>query len=330
MMANQTKAAVLFRRRRAGHGQAGGAGDADRGGPLTEAGRVGADLRAARMRLGLAVPDVAARLRIRQSFLEAVEDGRLEDLPGPVYAVGFARAYAVMLGLDAAGVVRRFRPEPDQAVQKAELDFPAPVPERGVPAGAAVLLGALLAVAAYAGWYRFSDDPPPPPAVQALPGRLAPLAGRAAPAADLPPPPAVPAEPAPPMPVPSPPPSLNEPAVSPLAVTPLPPPPLATSPGDEGRVLLRANADAWVQVRERGGHVLLNRVLRGGESWTVPKGPALLLTTGNAGGTELLVDGEAAPSLGPPGAVRRDIALEPDGLRAEITRAASTARPPSQ
>ena len=127
------------------------------------------------------------------------------------------------------------------------------------------------------------------------------------------------------MPVPSPPPSLNEPVVSPLAVAPPP----ATPPGDESRVLLRANADAWVQVRERQGHVLLNRVLRGGETWAVPKGP-LLLTTGNAGGTELLVDGDAAPPLGPPGAVRRDIALEPDGLRAEIAKAAATARPLAQ
>ena len=325
MIQNQTKAGVLFRRRRAGHGQAGGAWDADRPGPATEAGRVGADLRAARLRLGLALPDAAAKLRIRQSFLEAVEDGRLEDLPGPVYAVGFARAYAVLLGLDAAAVARRFRPEPDAAARKAELDFPAPAPERGVPAGVAVLLGTLLVVAAYAGWYRFSDDAPPP-AVQVLPERLAPLASRATPAADPPAPAAAPAEPlVPALPVPSPPPSL-EPAVPPLAVAPPP----ANLPGDESRILLRANADAWVQVRERGGHVLLNRVLRGGESWAVPKGPALLLTTGNAGGTELLVDGEAAPSLGPPGAVRRDIALEPDGLRAEIAKAASTARPPSQ
>ena len=325
MIQNQTKAGVLFRRRRTGNGPAGEAWDADRPGPATEAGRVGADLRAARLRLGLVLPDAAARLRIRQSFLEAVEDGRLEDLPGPVYAVGFARAYAVLLGLDAAAVARRFRPEPDVAAQKAELDFPAPAPDRGVPAGMAVLLGTLLAVAAYAGWYRFSDDAPPP-AVQVLPERLAPLASRATPAAD-PPAPAAPAEPlVPAMPAPSPPPSL-EPAVSPLAVAPPPP---AAPLGDESRILLRANADAWVQVRERGGHVLLNRVLRGGESWAVPKGPALLLTTGNAGGTELLVDGEAAPSLGPPGAVRRDIALEPDGLRAEIAKAASTARPPSQ
>lgn len=321
---------MIFRRCGAGRLPAGTAwlaADADRGVPATEAARAGADLRAARLRLGLALPDAAAKLRIKLSFMEAVEDGRLDDLPGPVYAVGFARAYAGLLGLDADAVARRFR---HAAAQKAELDFPAPAPERGLPAGAAVLLGGVLAVAAYAGWYKFSDDPRPP-VVQALPERLAALASRATPAAE--PPPAAPAEPpvsAPPsvLPPPSAPPSLNEPVVPPLAAA-TPPPPAAPA-SDESRVLLRASADAWMQVRERGGHVLFNRVMRGGESWAVPKGPSLLLTTGNAGGTELLVDGETTPSLGPPGAVRRDIALEPDGLKAEITKAASTARPSAQ
>ncbi len=46
--------------------------------------------------------------------------------------------------------------------------------------------------------------------------------------------------------------------------------------------------------------MLLNRVMRGGETWPVPKGAALLLTTGNAGGTELLVDG-ATPRWAAPG-----------------------------
>ncbi len=304
------------------------AADADLGGPATEAARVGAELRAARLRLGLALPDVAAELRIRPSYLEAVEDGRLADLPGSVYAVGFARAYAALLGLDAAAVARRFRPEPDEVAQRTELDFPTPAPERGVPAGAVVMSGMLLAMAAYAGWYSFSDPARPPVAVQAMPERLAPLASQATPP-DLPAPVVASAEPSiPAMPAPSPPPSLNEPVIPPLAVAALPPP--AMPPGDESRVLVRTNADAWVQVRERQGHVLLNRVMRGGESWAVPKGPPLLLTTGNAGGTELLVDGEATPPLGPPGAVRRDIALEPDGLKADAAKPGSTGRPPAQ
>jgi cytoskeleton protein RodZ len=68
-------------------------------------------------------------------------------------------------------------------------------------------------------------------------------------------------------------------------------------------------------VRDKSGQVLLNRVLRGGESWAVPDRPALLLTTGNAGGTELLVDGVSAAPLGNDGAVRRDLPLDAEAIR---------------
>jgi len=62
--------------------------------------------------------------------------------------------------------------------------------------------------------------------------------------------------------------------------------------------------------------VLLNRIMHAGETWPVPAQPNLLLTTGNAGGTELLVDGATTPSLGGSGAVRRDLPLDPDLIKA--------------
>jgi len=79
--------------------------------------------------------------------------------------------------------------------------------------------------------------------------------------------------------------------------------------------VLRAKADAWMQVRDRQGTVLLNRVLRAGETWPAPPKMALLLTTGNAGGTEILVDGKATAVLGADGVVRRDLLLDPDAAR---------------
>lgn len=300
--------------------------DGDPNAPVLGASRVGAELRAARQRLGWALPDVAAMLRIRLPFLEAIEDGRVADLPGNAYAVGFIRTYATSLGLDAAEVARRFRAEAQEVNRKTELAFPAPVPDRGVPAGAVVLLGVLLMAGAYAGWYRLSGDrTSPSEIVPAVPERLAPLANRAAPpsnpspqvASILPGPSTTPAY--------TPPPPLAAPApaatAAPAAPVPVAPPPgIAAAPTvGESRVVLRLKSDAWIQVRERQGQVLLNRVMRGGETWPVPKGAQLLLTTGNAGGTELLVDGQSVPSLGAAGAVRRDVALEPDALKAGST-----------
>ena len=308
-------------------------------GPALGASRVGAELRAARQRLGWALPDVSATLRIRLPYLEAIEDGRLADLPGNAYAVGFLRTYASSLGLDAAEVARRFRAEAQEVNRKTELAFPAPVPDRGVPAGAVVLLGCLLAGGAYFGWYRMSGDArTTSEVITPVPERLAPLADRAAPpsnpspqvASILPPParspgagqsaPAAPAA-APPIPAPA------IPVPTPVPVT-VGPPPAPAPAADAPRVMIRLKADAWVQVRERQGQVLLSRLMRGGETWPVPRGAKLLMTTGNAGGTELVVDGVAAPSLGASGVLRRDVPV--DGDAGKPGPAAPAARPASQ
>nr|WP_280864291.1 helix-turn-helix domain-containing protein [Falsiroseomonas frigidaquae] len=116
-------------------------------------------MRDSRLSLGLSVEEMAQRLRIRRPYLEALEEGRVRDLPGPAYAVGFVRAYAVALGLDADEMVRRFRDLSGAAVnRKTNLVFPEPVPERGVPAGAVVVVGAVLAIGAYVAWYNISGS----------------------------------------------------------------------------------------------------------------------------------------------------------------------------
>ncbi len=291
------------------------------GDPASGPARVGAELRAARERLGWELPAVATWLRIRLAFLEALEAGQVRDLPAAAYALGFLRTYAVALGLDANELARRFKAGTTEVSRRTELDFPIPVPDRGVPAGAAVLLAAILAVGAYVGWYRLSGEGKlPAEVVQPVPERLAPLAQQAIP---LPPPPA--AVPAPPVAVAAKPEPLPEmPSVPPssaAAAMPMPPLALPANPTaapanpDEPRIVLRARADSWLQVRDRGGQVLLNRILRAGETWPVPVRANLLLTTGNAGGTEVLVDGVVAPALGGAGAVRRDLPLDADTIK---------------
>ncbi|MCH8214953.1 MAG: DUF4115 domain-containing protein [Proteobacteria bacterium] len=114
---------------------------------------VGALLHASRLRCGEDLRDVAQILRIRYVHLEAMEAGRFEDLPGPAYAIGFVRAYAKHLGLDADEVVKRFRAETTNIGEAPELSFPVPVPEGGIPGGAVLFVGVVVAVLAYGGWY---------------------------------------------------------------------------------------------------------------------------------------------------------------------------------
>lgn len=74
-------------------------------------GTVGQDLRAARLRLGDDLATVSGVLKIRKDHLEALEEDRLEALPGRTYAVGFVRSYATYLGLDAGEYLERFKEE---------------------------------------------------------------------------------------------------------------------------------------------------------------------------------------------------------------------------
>jgi cytoskeleton protein RodZ len=62
----------------------------------------------------------------------------------------------------------------------------------------------------------------------------------------------------------------------------------------------------------------------------VPAKPNLLLTTGNAGGTDLVVDGASSPSLGGNGVVRRDLPLDPDLIKDGKLAPAAAARPGPQ
>ena len=84
----------------------------------------GADLRAAGRRVGWSLPAMAGALRIRLPHLEALEEGRIGDLPGNAYALGFLRTYASALGLDPNEIARRFKAEAAAVNQKTELAFP--------------------------------------------------------------------------------------------------------------------------------------------------------------------------------------------------------------
>ncbi len=141
---------------------------------------VAAELRRAREDVGRDLPRVAGDLKIRRVYLEAIEEGRFDDLPGTTYAVGFVRAYADYLGLDSIETVRRFKDEVEGVNERQQLVFPTPVPESKIPSGAVLLISVLLIALAYGGWYYLSSGQEDGDGqILALPERLEPLASGA-------------------------------------------------------------------------------------------------------------------------------------------------------
>jgi cytoskeleton protein RodZ len=95
-------------------------------------------------------------------------------------------------------------------------------------------------------------------------------------------------------------------------------PSAATSDGaatSAARIDIHAIADCWIQVRDASQSVLFARVLKAGETYRVPS-PGLVMRVGNAGALAIDVGGKAAPPLGPAGALRRDVVLDPQALLA--------------
>lgn len=110
-------------------------------------------LRDTRALAGLSLSDVERDTRINRVYLEAIEDGRFEDIPAPVYARGFVRSYARYLGLDPEESVAAMpilaRPlglEPMPGLRRRVTPL---LPAINVPVAGAIAAAVVLAVVAY-------------------------------------------------------------------------------------------------------------------------------------------------------------------------------------
>lgn len=111
---------------------------------------IGAALKAIRQFHGVTLQDLADATRIRQTYLDALESMRLDELPSRPFAIGYVKAYARHLGLDADEAVERFRhdnPEHDEG-----LRAPVGVRKERDPRLALVIIAGLLIGAAILLW----------------------------------------------------------------------------------------------------------------------------------------------------------------------------------
>ena len=281
---------------------------------------VGLLLRAERERQDLSILDVAAALRIRRVFLEALEQGRVDRLPSGTYAVAFVGAYADFLGLDRDEMVNRFRAEVEGIDQPVELVFPIPIVESRLPGGALLAFSLLVAIGAYAFWYLSAQDervatprvaPVPPQLATLIDPTPSPQQAEAA-TVDSRVPRAEGAKS-----------GASEGAMADAVASATPveskignetPTGAATpdvAPPSGAGMILRAVGDCWIRIAAPDGTSVFSRTLHAGETYAVPDRRGLTLSVGSAGAIEIIVDGALAPRLGSVGQVRRDIALDP-------------------
>lgn len=76
---------------------------------LTAYQSTGEILQTTRAQQGYSLDEIAVQTFIKKSYLEALEEDRLADLPAAVYTCGYIRQYARLLGLDDAELVNHYQ-----------------------------------------------------------------------------------------------------------------------------------------------------------------------------------------------------------------------------
>ncbi len=243
---------------------------------------------------------IAKQLCIGEEFLEALENGDYKKIPEIVYVLGFARNYAMELGLDPDEIVDKVKSElgieaendtpvtiEDLAERDKTAEYKAKIQELVRIAidyvrrhwlwfaiGAGVLILAMLIIIIFGGSNNAPVDAPvaaPAPVVAAV--------------------------------------DVEEPVYN---------IPVRERFGKENmaksHVIIQAVEDSYVGVEDSRGKVIFGRSLVAGDVFYVPAGNGYKAKFGNAGGVDIWVDGELAPKVGANKTSKKDVSLNPDSL----------------
>ncbi len=243
---------------------------------------------------------IAKQLCIGEEFLEALENGDYKKIPEIVYVLGFARNYAMELGLDPDEIVDKVKSElgieaendtpvtiEDLAERDKTAEYKAKIQEfvriaidyvrrhwLWFAIGAGVLILAMLIIIIFGGSNNAPVDAPvaaPAPVVAAV--------------------------------------DVEEPVYN---------IPVRERFGKENmaksHVIIQAVEDSYVGVEDSRGKVIFGRSLVAGDVFYVPAGNGYKAKFGNAGGVDIWVDGELAPKVGANKTSKKDVSLNPDSL----------------
>jgi cytoskeleton protein RodZ len=255
---------------------------------LTELIGVGAELRQAREARGLTTDDVAQQLKFAPRQIESLENERFDRLPGPTIARGMVRNYARLLKLDPEPLLQRMAPRVEKAPDPGQIAarFRQSVPfsdnaKRSTLIYAGFSVGLLLLVGAVA--YEWHHEKATPefvaPAQPQRPQPAAPARTAAAPSPTVIEPPPVQekaAETKPQV-------ALAKPAAE--SEKPL-------APGMHRVVLRVVDEEAWLEVKDSSGRMLISSLNPAGTERSVRARPPVEIVVGNPGNVTLTYNGK--------------------------------------
>ncbi len=247
---------------------------------------IGSFLYQRRIDLGVSLEDITARTRIRSTILKAIEDGRISDLPEPIYIRGLIRHYGDILQVDGATLADTFPLESAPLVSEViSLPNKQPLMDRWQELTAALVVksqphlgkfaiagGAIAAIALVLTLRQ--------PILQAL-NRIMP-------------------------------PTSSEPELatqpSPLVEAPQPSPsPVNLTPVVSGvEATIKLSADSWLQV-SIDNNVEYEGILGAGTEKTFTGKERISISAGNAGAVSIAINKEPPKRLGDPGEVKEAI-----------------------
>ena len=252
------------------------------------------------------ISTISKLLCIREEFLTALEEGNYRVIPEDVYILGFARSYAVELGLNPDEVILQLKKElgliketkenkeeeveVKPIVQKQTVKIDVESVKKWVKSAweyvkkhwvwfasgfGALILVIVLAVVLFGG-NKDTETTAPVEVVENVAEKE----------------------------------EVKEPDFRfPVHEK------FETKNSKEARVVLQAEKESWVKIEDARGSSVFSRVLVPGDVYYMPNGDKFKATFGNVGAIDVWVDGQLIKKLGPANTKKTGISMAPDALK---------------
>ena len=255
------------------------------------------------------IATVSKQLCIREEFLQALEDGNYSVIPETVYILGFARNYAMELGLDPDEIVNKLKREMGLIADCDDEDEKDSVAACTVPGNDVVEKRSKKDILSYVykfirkNWLWFTVGIVAliafvvsfvlfvPSVENGVDNKVevVQLVGKSEPEYSI---------------------TVRE--------------RFGTENSEAASIILQANQESWVKVEDGRGNTVFSRVLVPGDIYYVPSEGQYKATFGNAGGIDIWVNGVLAPKQGDNHVRKSGIVLSAEALMPKETVATET------